>query len=306
MGKERVIEPRKPTRWAADISAILNAAQGADRFPISVASIALDFSKQLFPKDPISLVHGDKLPGFDGALMRAPNGGSGWGIVYNNAITSKGRINFTLAHEFGHYLIHRTAYPNGMRCGQQDMVRWDSTYRQVEHQANEFAAYLLMPFDDYRRQIDARLVVTFDLLSHCADRYEVSLIAATLRWLSYTERRAILVVSRDGFVLWARSSEPAFKSRLFIRTSSGPPVPVPATSIAARPNSFPDAKAGVNHDAGVWFMEPCHEMSIVSENYDFTLSLLQFSSSNGYRPTDEDEGTDTENLSDQIRRNHGL
>jgi hypothetical protein len=50
----------------------------------------------------------------------------GVGIIYNHAITSKGRINFTLAHEFGHYLIHRALYPNGFQCGQQQIVRWDS------------------------------------------------------------------------------------------------------------------------------------------------------------------------------------
>lgn len=46
------------------------------------------------------------------------------------------------------------AYPNGFRCGDQDVVRWDSQYGQIEHQANVFAANLLMPLDDYRRQID--------------------------------------------------------------------------------------------------------------------------------------------------------
>jgi Zn-dependent peptidase ImmA (M78 family) len=121
-------------------------------------------------------------------------------------LASAGRINFTLAHELGHYLIHRVAYPNGFQCGDQDVVRWDSEYGQVEHQANVFAANLLMPLDDYRRQIDARTSADLDMISHCADRYRVSLIAALLRWLEYTERRVVLVVSRDGFILWARTS----------------------------------------------------------------------------------------------------
>src|SRR3546814_9114430 len=59
-----------------------------------------------------------------------PGAKRGWGIIYNDAITSKGRINFTLAHEFGHYLLHREAYPDGLECGAQDMVRWD---RSEEH-----------------------------------------------------------------------------------------------------------------------------------------------------------------------------
>lgn len=225
-------------------------------------------------------------------------------ILYNNGILSKGRINFTLAHEFGHYLIHRLAFPDGMRCSQQDVIRWDSEYKKVEHEANTFAAYLLMPLDDYRRQIDSRTVATFDLLSHCAERYEVSLVAATLRWLLYTERRAVLVVSRDGYILWARSSEAAFKSGVYIKTS-GLVVPVPETSVAARPDACADARLGVNHPPGVWFPEPCQEMSIVSESYDFTLSLLQLPPGSRYRDfgTDDDEN---ETLGDKVRRIHGI
>lgn len=266
----------------------------------------MDLSKKLFPDDPLTLIHGDNLPGFDGALLPAPSGQKGWGILYNSSIRSRGRINFTLAHEFGHYLIHRLVYPNGMRCSQQDVVRWDAEYKQVEQEANTFASYLLMPLDDFRRQLDPRTIATFDHLSHCAEHYEVSLVAATLRWLLYTERRAVLVVSRDGYVLWARSSQPAFKSGAYIRTS-GPPVPLHEASVAAHPDAYPDARLGVNLPAGVWFPEPCQEMSLISESYDFTLSLIQLApggSSNRYFESEDEDAT--EDLGEQIRRNHGL
>jgi len=62
-----------------------------------------------------------------GAVPR-PGRQEGWGIFYNSAIQSRGRVNFTLAHELGHYLLHRLAYPDGIRCGEQDVVRWDSAY----------------------------------------------------------------------------------------------------------------------------------------------------------------------------------
>ncbi len=295
-----------PTRWVVDISSMLNAVLGAEHFPIRVSDVAREYSHQRFPKDPITLVAGDTLPGFDGALFRAPAGKTGWGIVYNSAITSKGRINFTLAHEFGHYLVHRLTHPDGMRCGQQDVVRWDPVYGQVEHEANEFAANFLMPFDDYRRQIDARSPVDLDQIAHCADRYEVSLIAAILRWLEYTERRAVLVVSRDGFILWARSSQKALKTGAFFRTSRGP-IQIPQGSIAGRQITIDSPRAGADLAAGVWLQEPCREMTIFSENYDFTISLLQLQDDGGRRYSDgdneEEEGGD---LVDRIRRNHGL
>ena len=115
-------------------------------------------------------------------------------------------------------------------------MRWDSEYGQIEHQANVFSAGLLMPFDDFRRQIPERDKVDLDMISHCADRYRVSLIAAVLRWLQYTARRAVLVVSRDGFILWSRASNAALRTGAFFRTS-GPPIAIPA-GLVGRPPGY--------------------------------------------------------------------
>ncbi len=265
--------PFSPERWAFEITHVLNAAFGTDRFPIDIPMVAREYTAQRFPDDPIISVQGDNLPGFDGALFKAPAGRKGWGIIYNNRLSSKGRINFTLAHEFGHFLLHRLAYPNGFCCGEQDVVRWDSEYGQVEHQANVFAANFLMPLDDFRRQIAPNAKVDLDMISHCADRYRVSLIAATLRWLSYTQKRAVLVVSRDGFILWARSSTPALKSGAFFRTSAGP-IEIPEASLPLNPGLLADGRASIDHAAGAWFREPVREMTVFAEQYDFAISLL--------------------------------
>ena len=42
-----------PERWAFEITHVLNAAFGADRFPIDIPMVALEYSKQRFPDDPI-------------------------------------------------------------------------------------------------------------------------------------------------------------------------------------------------------------------------------------------------------------
>jgi IrrE N-terminal-like domain len=195
------------------------------------------------------------------------------GYFFNSGISSQGRVNFTLAHEFGHYLMHRLAHPNGIKCGDQDVVRWDSEYGQIEHQANVFAAWLLMPLDDFRRQIDPRAKVDLDMIAHCADRYRVSLIAAVLRWLEFTDKRAVLVVSRDGFIMWARSSQPALKTGAFFRTSAAP-IEIPPSSLAARQDRLIDGRVGIEIPAGVWLREPVREMTVFADQYDFAISLL--------------------------------
>lgn len=280
-----------PERWAYEITHVLNAAFGAERFPIDVAGIAHQYAAQRFPDDPLIGVAGDNLPDFDGALFRAPAGRKGWAIIYNNRIRSVGRISFTLAHEFGHYLLHREAYPDGFYCGQQDVVRWDSEYGQVEHQANVFAANFLMPLDDFRRQIPAVAKVDLDMIAHCADRYRVSLIAATLRWLSYTDKRAVLVVSRDDFILWARSSEAAMKTGTFFMTSSGP-IEIPPMSLPVRKGLLVDGRASIDHDGGVWFKEPVREMTVFAEQYDFAISLLLLDDARRFISHDSEEEQD--------------
>lgn len=278
-------------RWAIDLSILLNAAMGTDRFPVNIPELALEYSKSRYPSDPILRVAGDNLPGFDGALMKATNGKAGWGIFYNSGFKSKGRINFTLAHELGHYLLHREAYPDGFYCSSQDVVRWDSDYGQVEHQANVFAANILMPLDDYRRQIPHNERVDLEMISGCAERYRVSLIAAALRWLEYTSRRAVLVCSRDGYILWAKSSKVALKTGAFYRTSKGP-IEIPASSHAATQDRLVDGKVGVLHGAGVWFNEPVREMTVFVEQYDFVISLLTLEDRHGYVYREE-ETSDT-------------
>lgn len=262
------------SRWANDLTLLLDRvyAGGADRFPVQVPTLARDFSAQRFAGDAITLVKGAPLRGFEGALYPAPLGKQGWGIIYNNAIASPGRINFTLAHEFGHYLLHRQAYPQGIECRQQDMVRWDESYKAIEQQANCFAAGLLMPFHDFRTQIPAKVKPSLEDLSACAERYGVSLIAATLRWLEYAERRSVLVVSRDGYILWARSTESALKTGAYYKTVGRSAISVPASSLAAQ-TSFAETMMTAEHDTA-WFGEPSTEVSLASDNYDFVLSLI--------------------------------
>lgn len=270
-------EELSPQKWAFQISHVLNTVLGTEHFPIDIKKVAREYSLQICPDEPITKVAGESLPGFEGGLFKAPTEEKGWGIFYNKDISSLGRINYTLAHEFGHYLLHRLKYPDGLRCGEQDFYRWESEYKEIEKEANIFAANLLMPLDDYRRQIGDGLKINLDMIGLVAERYGVSLLAALLRWIQYTAQRAVLVVSRDGFILWARSSKPAFKSGAFIRTANVPPVAIPELSMAAGKGviSTEEARSGKKLSSGIWFNEPCEEHTIYSDQYDFVISVVQ-------------------------------
>ena len=85
---------------------------------------------------------------------------------------SGGWRRFTNAHEFGHYLMHRSLFAKGLECNEEAV-----TFRngdELEAEADTFAAYLLMPLDDFRRQIPADADPTLDDLSAAAERCGVS------------------------------------------------------------------------------------------------------------------------------------
>jgi hypothetical protein len=275
---------KTPRHWAADLTRLLNAIPGIERFPVDVENFAPAYSRQRWPDDPVLRVEADDLRGFEGALVPMGRPRKGWGILLNAGV-SDGRRRFTAAHEFGHYLLHRHLIPaDGLYC---DEAAMRGEGRNIEKEADQFAAALLMPLDDMRLRIGAREKPTLDMLSGCADRYGVSLTAVTLRWLEYTERRAIVVASTDGFALWARSSEAAFRSGRFIRTSREP-YEIPNVSCAGAGDYSEVAREGVRHPPGVWFPEAVEEISIFSENYDQTFTVLHLDDAGrGYRLVEE-------------------
>lgn len=251
-------DPTTPCAWANAL-----VRMWGPRFPVDVRQIALEYSRRF--DDPVRDIVAADVPTFEGALFPHPNGG--WAILYNPSISSPGRINFTLGHEWGHYLCHRKLKPEGIECGVREIV---GSTRDIEQEADRFASYLLMPLDDFRAQTRG-LAMTADLLRHCADRYEVSLTAAALKWLEATDQCAAVVVATNGFVLWFKRSAAAEKARMFWR----PGTELPAQSVAAMGQQASSGQ-GVSLPAGVWADRAVREVAIFADRYEMTVSLLVF------------------------------
>lgn len=271
--------PTTPQSWANRLTKILSvhqAAHGLPRFPIDVAALAQDFSRQVFPDAPITIVQGLPLSkGVEGMLMPHPGGSSEWAIVYNETIRSQGRRNFTLAHELGHYLLHRHMHPAGLQCTNRNMADWDESVTRIEGEANTFASYLLMPLDDFRAQIKGRSI-DIDVMTELSDRYAVSLTAAILKWMTITDKRAMIVVGKEGFIDWAWSSEPLLKSGVFYRARQVV-TELPPASLAAQEVDWDTGRHGHHHPAGIWAgSEPVREMTVFSPGNEMSISLLLY------------------------------
>ena len=271
--------PTRPPAWANKISNLLQEIEkhtGEVMYPVRIQDIAVSISEQFFPESPITKISGEDFSdNFEGALARVPNTKDSWGIAYNTAIKSSGRINFTLAHEFGHYLLHRASLENGIKCTRRDMFRWDSEYGQREAEANEFASYLLMPRNLFEKEMQSE-DLSLHLLQHVADHFNVSLTAAILKWLTFTTTRAMLVVGKDGFVDWVWSSESLRKSGVYLQPKKQL-IELPAQSLAVKNDADFDNQLGVTHEPGVWpFKEEVREMTVHADSYDMTITLLIF------------------------------
>jgi Zn-dependent peptidase ImmA (M78 family) len=281
----------RPMKEAGRITLMLDAVLGKDRFdrgPVDMEQLALEYSKHTNPEEPIDRVVGDDIEGCMGALVPSEVKPRKWAILYHED-QSPGRRSFTIGHEFGHYVLHRSLIgEDGIYCDAESVLRRNG--EGIEKEADLFAASLLMPLHDFRAQLSAKTRADFKVLAKLAKRYGVSLTSAILRWLEYTETRAMVIVSNEGFAHWAKPSEPALKSGLFIRTKNEV-FELPANAIAARREFTEEAKAGIQQDRDIWLNQPAIEMCFRSERYDQEITLLHFGAAERWfeaEPQEED------------------
>ncbi len=109
-----------------------------------------------------------------------------------NAEQSAGRKTFTIAHELGHYLMHKAKLDtdneiisgakgidiDSQACIARTDITADSSaeYRKLETEANRFAAEVLMP-----RDIFLNKCMSLDSIDDVASYFGVSISAATIR-----------------------------------------------------------------------------------------------------------------------------
>jgi IrrE N-terminal-like domain len=270
MADKQVWTPQKAANRLSKIMEVVGGVHGG-RFPVDVPMLAKEAASIFGWSDPITEVTAVDIKSFDGALF-PDDERKKWMLLYNSAMASPGRIRFTQAHELGHYILHRQER-SAFQCSGDDMLEWEE--KTIEAQADLFASFLLMPLDDFRAQVTT--TVDLDLLGHCAERYGVSLTAAVLKWLNYTEENAVLILSRDGFMQWAFPSRQAKRAGVFFATRKQT-VEVPVGSIAVAPG-VKHERRGIELPAKIWFPHAeagtsLREMKISSDQYDYVLSLL--------------------------------
>lgn len=118
----------------------------------------------------------------------------------------KGRARFSIAHELGHYYLpeHRRLLVQGGTHNSKCGFICDN---QLEREADEFAAYLLVPQDYLRKLIRKRTFLTLKDLLGLANELQVSATAMAIRYVKMTPEPCAVILSQEGQQKFYMASE---------------------------------------------------------------------------------------------------
>jgi Zn-dependent peptidase ImmA (M78 family) len=227
-------------------------------------AVDLEIVRQMLPTTPYGTgVREIKAPmvldidSCEGMLVRNKKDVAEWGIFYNGKANPE-RRRFTIAHELGHFILHR-GRQQSFSCDKESVYSGIDTIRAIERDADAFASNLLMPGDLLREWISNQQI-DLHVLSAIAKRFKVSFEALCIRFIKFTPQRAILVYWDNGYVKYEWRSSSAIKTRARIRRNADPQEPLPGTLAADA--SVGQEWGGTEMSAAIWCPEEAQHMKL--------------------------------------------
>ena len=112
------------------------------------------------------------------------------------------RKRFSIAHELGHYVLHRDI--QSLFEDSEESIVHCYNNSGIEKEADQFAAEYLMPQDIFKKHVleSVQQSPNFFLVRELSDKFNVSLSAAAIRLLSMNVYSAAIVVAVENKVKW--------------------------------------------------------------------------------------------------------
>ena len=139
-----------------------------------------------------AIIKQESMRGADGRLATLGSRGL---ITVREDIPEDGRKRFVVAHEIGHYELHRKKLPL-ISCTEEDFYKWNADNQHLEVEANYFASELLMPEEMFRKRVAGK-ALSAALLETLYEAFSVSLTAAAIRFATLRPEYALVCSSRD-------------------------------------------------------------------------------------------------------------
>ncbi len=246
--------------------------------------IDLDLVRQMLPDTPFGRGASIKEPAHltwnssEGALVRNPENHAEWGIFVNPKARAE-RKRFTVAHELGHFVLHR-AMQVTFNCDKESVYAGIDTLKAIEREADDFASNLLMPGNMLRDRIDGKRI-DIHLLGDLAKEFDVSLEAMCIRLVKYTEQRAVLIYWDNGFLKYQWPSGEARRTRVRLRKTEDQQEPFIGT--LAADDEIAQEWDGVDMPASAWCTSEAGDIGLRELKHTYTdgnrvLSLLMLES----------------------------
>ncbi len=117
----------------------------------------------------------------------------------NSSITYEPKRNFVIAHEIGHFTLHKNI-SQLFSDTDQTLSEWYQTGPQ-EQQANQFAAELLMPSVLFKEKL-AKRKLNLNLIHEVSNYFKTSITATFLRYVTHGDFPLMVVFIENGIVKW--------------------------------------------------------------------------------------------------------
>jgi len=121
-----------------------------------------------------------------------------YGIIsINSAIDYQPSKNFIIAHEIGHFLLHKDL----MICSDTRKTLSEWHKKDPQEEANLFASELLMPSSQYRLKAGGKNM-SLDLINDISSYFNVSKLSAFLKYVSCGDYPVMVIFMENGLVKW--------------------------------------------------------------------------------------------------------
>lgn len=124
-------------------------------------------------------------------------------ITVSNAEKYEPRVRFSIAHELGHFFLHKHQKAL-FSCSSDDMYKW--VVPGIEVEANTFAANMLMPESIFRKHVSGK-EPSVDLVLKTSNDFCTSLTSTLIRYVECSFEPLALVHVRNGIIAWSKRNK---------------------------------------------------------------------------------------------------
>ncbi len=208
---------------------------------------------------------------------RIVSNGSSTIITINSNITIEGKKRYALAHEIGHFAMHRDSIPI-ISDSELNFVDWLKRGPH-EQEANEFASEFLMPRSIFQLECKKKKMSP-ELIKALASRFQTSLTSTILRYVQFGNHEVCVVYCSNNKMKWWKKSND-FYPFLNFEYNTAPPAGSVAYEMFTKNTFYSDNEQRQQIWKSDWFRMkddeidvPFFEFCIFVPSYNYTLSII--------------------------------